>query len=356
MSDPQPPGPPPPLPPGAVPGTGPYTPGLGPPPEYAPPSSPSRASTGMALLALVLSLLGCLVFPVVYVAVGLEFRGSRWDLAMAITVGLGALVVVTSFGLAVAALLQARGRQVGSKGVAMAALVLAGLSPFTGAVGLFLSFILGAGGAHGRPLRRRDGEPALSELVHDGAWNGDVPLPRVDHLSPADRRALGDRWLAAARAEHASVPAFARLSLDLVALGAPPELVARAHRAALEEIGHAQAAFALAGAYLGAAMSAGALPDAATPWAGAAETADERAVRVAVECAVDGCDGEGAAARAARLGAVLEADPAVRAVLDRVAREEEGHAALASDVIGWLLEGPHGPSVRRALAARRSGG
>lgn len=346
----------PPLPPGAVPGTSPYAPGLpGPPPGHAPPpSGGSGASMGMALGALLLSLTGCLVFPIVYVVVGVWVSHSEWDTAMMVTAAIGALVVLTSIGLSIAALVQARRGQAGRQTMAVFSLILACLSPFTGAAGIFFSLLLAAGGGpHGRPLRRRDGVPTSAALATDGAW-GDAPadLPRVEGLAAADRRARGARWLAIARAEHASVPAFARLSLDLIALGAPPALVAGAHRAALEEIEHARAAFAIAGAYLGQPVSAGDLPEAAAPWADAGEPAEERAVRVAIESQIEGCEGEGGAARAAALEAAIEGDPAVRAVLHRIAREEATHAALASDVVAWLGAGPHRASVRRALEAR----
>ena len=59
---------------------------------------------------------------------------------------------------------------------------------------------------------------------------------------------LAEEWIENARSEHASVPAFSRLSLTLMSLGAPARLVEGAHRAALEEIEHARLAFALAGA------------------------------------------------------------------------------------------------------------
>lgn len=348
----------PPLPPGAVPGTSPYAPGPHgpPPPGYAPPPSTGSgaATVGMALTALLLSITGCFVFPLVYVFVGLSTKSSEWEQAMAITVGLGMLVVALSIGLSIAALVQARRGQGGSKAMAVLSLVFACLSPFTGVAGAFFSLLFAAGGGpHGRPLRRRGGGPMLPEVRRDAAWvDGTIPLPAVAHLTGDVRRTLGERWLANARAEHASVPAFARLSLDLVALGAPPELVTRAHRAALEEIEHARAAFALAAAYLGVPVSAGPLPEAAVAWASGDETMEQRAMRVAVESRRDGCEGEGGAARAAHLESTIEPDPAVRAVLDRIAREEAAHAALAADVIAWLGAGPHGGAVQRALGAR----
>ena len=98
----------------------------------------------------------------------------------------------------------------------------------------------------GRPLRAR-GKVVTAPLaaregcdeVRDG-WQGGGPVPNMSSLSRAAREVLADEWTANARAEHASVPAFSRLSLTLVSLGAPARLVEGAHRAALEEIEHAR--------------------------------------------------------------------------------------------------------------------
>jgi hypothetical protein len=48
--------------------------------------------------------------------------------------------------------------------------------------------------------------------------------------------------------EHASVAAFARFTLDLLALGAPADLVQSAQQALGDEIAHAELCFGLAGA------------------------------------------------------------------------------------------------------------
>ena len=44
----------------------------------------------------------------------------------------------------------------------------------------------------------------------------------------------------AAQEEHASIAAFARLTLQLMALGAPPELISASIRAQADELSHAQ--------------------------------------------------------------------------------------------------------------------
>ena len=58
---------------------------------------------------------------------------------------------------------------------------------------------------------------------------------RCDALPDAARRAIAQHWTRAAQMEHASVAAFSRFSLQLLAVGAPPSLLEDAHRAALDE-------------------------------------------------------------------------------------------------------------------------
>jgi hypothetical protein len=73
--------------------------------------------------------------------------------------------------------------------------------------------------------------------------------PNAPELDARTRDALAALWWQDAQHEHASVPAFARISWLLAAAGAPADLMAWAHRAAIEEIAHARACFALAAGY-----------------------------------------------------------------------------------------------------------
>ena len=141
--------------------------------------------------------------------------------------------------------------------------------------------------------------------------------------------------------------AFGELALDLMAAGAPAELITRCHRAALEEAGHTQACLEVATLLDGREGAVAARPPGNTRrrprWRRAL------LVRLAVESYLDGCIGEGSAARV--LGAlVAEArHPEVRDVLRVLAREEMGHARLGRDVVRWC-RAAGGPVVDRALA------
>jgi len=60
---------------------------------------------------------------------------------------------------------------------------------------------------------------------------------------------LAKAWLTDGLEEHASIAAFARFTMMLLSVAAPPELVAASQRASLDEITHARDCFALARRY-----------------------------------------------------------------------------------------------------------
>ncbi|MCW5806495.1 MAG: ferritin-like domain-containing protein [Deltaproteobacteria bacterium] len=214
------------------------------------------------------------------------------------------------------------------------------------------------------PIRGRaarvDGTARFAEVATGTAWSTAAPAtvptaearPRLDphpdvaSLATEVRARLAEAWIAAARMEHASIAAFANLSLRLLALGAPPDLVAAAHVAAIDEIEHARLAFQLASAYRGAPVAPGRFDDAAhlTPANDLAE--------LAVETLLDGCLNETVAAFEAELAGETAADPDVAAVLRRIAEDEKRHAQLAWQILAWCLrasERPLLPDLRAAL-------
>lgn len=193
----------------------------------------------------------------------------------------------------------------------------------------------------GRPLRA-EGVPVLAPPELRVDWS--TPRPITPHdLDATTRQRLASHWLGEAAAEHASVAAFARFSLQLLALAAPPELVSAAHIAALDEVRHAQQCYALAARYSGEQRGPGALLLPGGPLLCDPAT-------VALETLRDGCLGESLAARAVAQAAAAAGDPEVARVLREIAADEENHAALAWQTVAWLLR-RHPQPVRRALAA-----
>jgi hypothetical protein len=196
----------------------------------------------------------------------------------------------------------------------------------------------------GRVLRIKN-RAQLPELATGDGWGAkEVVLEHT--LTDDERRALGELWLLAARMEHASVAAFSQLSLHLSALGAPASLLTAAHRAALEEVRHAEQCFAIARAITSVAHTAG--PIVALDRGGGPAI---DLTRLAIGSLVDGCLAEGIASDVARQGSLRAEEPTIRATLAMIAREEAGHAELAWDVLGWCLA-RGGEPVYRAVADR----
>ena len=174
----------------------------------------------------------------------------------------------------------------------------------------------------GRPLRRRR---------------------RRGLLLPADNDRRDDE----ARIEYASVASFAELGLQLMALGAPTSLVARCHRAAMDELAHATILDRLAGRANG---PFGAIPHLLGRRIGGRTRSRRRHLaRIALESYRDGWLNEGASASDFEARAQRAASTEESRALRRIAADERSHAELGRDVVLWCFE-ESPKSVGRALA------
>lgn len=223
------------------------------------------------------------------------------------------------------------------------------VAPLTWVTGLLplAGGLVGLGGAWGRPLRLK-GRQRHPELREGADWT-EGARPNPAGLDAGTRAALEALWLHDAQKEHASVPAFTRVSWLLAAVGAPAELLAACHRAAIEEIEHTQRCFALAAGYAGRSFTVEAMPELLL---GGLSLSGDPLVTLAVESLNDGCQLEDFNADvAARCAAVCE-EPVTREVLARIAREERSHAEFSWAVLTWALaRDPQrvAPQVLRAL-------
>lgn len=193
----------------------------------------------------------------------------------------------------------------------------------------------------GRPLLAVDGSARVAPATPRRDWLGEAvsvrPVPAA--LGGRLRRA----WLDDAAAEHASVAAFARFSLELLAVGAPASLVTEAQRAGLDEIEHARACFAIAAAYGEGDVGLG---PSALSLSGVTLRSDLAEIAAAVVS--EACVGETFAALAlAEAGERCE-DASIREVLTRIADDEARHAELGFRFVAWAL-GRGGAPVRAAV-------
>jgi hypothetical protein len=199
----------------------------------------------------------------------------------------------------------------------------------------------------GRPFLV-DGAPRTAAAIagDDRGWRGD-DLRAVPDLPREAREALAALFTREALGEHASIASFARFTLELMAAGAPADLVADAHRAALDEVRHAQIAFGLASALGGAPVGPGPMP-CATP----AIRTDLASFAAGV--AAEGCVHETIAALVAAARARAATVPAVAEALATIAEDEARHAELAWRTLAWALAAG-GDEAATAVSASLAG-
>lgn len=184
----------------------------------------------------------------------------------------------------------------------------------------------------GRPLVV-DGERRVADARPRADWSADLGI------APRPSAALAAAWLADAREEHAAIASFARASLELLAAGAPADLVEATHRAALDEVEHARACFALAAAFdpEGRAMGPGPVPIAGL-------ALDASLAGIAARAAAEACVGETLSALVVTRAAEACEDPAIGAVVARIAADERAHAELAWRVAAWAIDAGGAPA------------
>lgn len=192
----------------------------------------------------------------------------------------------------------------------------------------------------GRPFVT-GGEMHTAVPAQRSDWQGDMPAAQTATLDVRTRAVLARHFAKAALFEHASVASFAGFSLELLGLGAPPDLVAAAQEAMGDEVRHAQICFSLASDYQGESVGPSPLPMGA-PWSA------RSAVDLAVAVAFEGCIHETISALLAAAERDAATEPAIQVALSVIAADETRHAELAWRALAWLLE-IGGEPVARAV-------
>jgi hypothetical protein len=185
------------------------------------------------------------------------------------------------------------------------------------------------GSCCGRPLLA-GGKPLLPTLEERDDWLDPKLVASITADAGEERPRLAAAWLEDGRLEHASIASFARFALDLLAFGAPAELVEGAQRALGDEIRHARVCFSVAAAYAGKHVGPGVIPlQDVRP---SPSLADAAALAV-----TEGCIGETVAALALEQQARTALSPALRDILRGLAADEANHAELAWKFVRWSL-------------------
>jgi hypothetical protein len=214
--------------------------------------------------------------------------------------------------------------------------------------GAFVAYLATFAFSRGRQLRRF-GRVLLPTLRPNGAWTTATMMLEASENLP---EGLADQWRENGKTEHASVAAFARLTLDLMALGAPPVLITSSNQDALDEIRHAEICFSLARALDGKSVSPSPFPQAQRV-ASLPRSRILALAQLAVDSLVDGALHEGVSARIiAKLAQRCEV-AGIRTALKEIAADEGRHAAHGWAVVGWCLEEGGRPVAEALLGALR---
>ena len=131
--------------------------------------------------------------------------------------------------------------------------------------------------------------------------------------------------------EHASVASFARHTLQLMTMGAPPELLIDSQKASMDEIRHAKMCYGVAGTFLGANIQPSNLDIDGSVKALSSEEIIQSVIG-------EGCIGETISAVRAQLGSHYAKQPMVKDILERIAIDETNHAQLAWNTVQWAIE------------------
>src|SRR5262245_21652767 len=151
-------------------------------------------------------------------------------------------------------------------------------------------------------------------------------------------------WCHDAVGEHASVASFARFTLELLAVGAPPKLLVASQDAGRDEIHHAQKCFTIASKLAGKKLGPGPLDVSGVD--GARDLAS-----ITVATVKEGCVNETVSAWLAKERSEGARDPELRAALAKIAEDEGRHAELAWQFVTWAVQKGGTPIREAAIRA-----
>ena len=166
----------------------------------------------------------------------------------------------------------------------------------------------------------------INEANARTSWKYDqVPkTPGNDSLN----NAIAMKFANQGEGEHASIASFARHTLQLMTMGAPPTLLMGSQKASLDEIKHARMCYSVAEAFLGKNVQ----PNDLEIDGGIKALSRQDVIKSVIN---EGCIGETIAAVQAQLGSQYVRQPMVKNILEKIASDESNHAQLAWTTVQW---------------------
>jgi len=181
----------------------------------------------------------------------------------------------------------------------------------------------------GRPYVTESGQLMAVTNVRGNDWISQLEPVANSNMYTKEKKA--EKWLHTALGEHSSVASFSVFSLQLLSVGAPADLVMRAHQAALDEIKHAQLSFGLASSFSGIPFSPGDFQPHTI-------SIEPNLLSICSATAREGCVAETISTLKAASELEEETDPTVQSVLETIIYDESKHSILAWDTIKWCVE------------------
>ena len=183
--------------------------------------------------------------------------------------------------------------------------------------------------AIGRPFVQRD-QTILASLNSQVTSSWQRNPQKIVHPDTLQRSIAGQFYLEVARYEHASIASFNRFALELIKFGAPAELLQQAQMAAMDEIRHAQSAFAIANELLSENFQPNQMPIEGS----LSPNLVSFAAAVLEEAAIQ----ETLAVLLAAEQARVSQEPMITQYLLEVVAEESRHSELAWATLRWCIE------------------
>ena len=154
-------------------------------------------------------------------------------------------------------------------------------------------------------------------------------VPRI-FTNQSLNQAIAQEFSTQGEGEHASVASFARHTLQLLTMVAPPSLLTGSQKAALDEIKHAKMCYGIAEAFLGKTIQPSTLDIEGSVKLHGGEENLQSVIN-------EGCIGETISAVRAQLGAHYAKQPMVKDSLETIAADEANHAQLAWNTVQWAI-------------------